>query len=124
LPAQLRARGAEVDVLPVYETLMDGAATESFRAQLEQAEFDVLTFTASSTVHNFMQALTDTDGILPGALIGATVLAAIGPVTADALREHGLEPNIVAAEHTIPGLVAAIERHFAGTPGYAIPNQS
>ena len=37
----------------------------------------------------------------------------IGPITADTLREYGLTPHIVAEEHTIPGLVAALEKYHA-----------
>ncbi len=48
-------------------------------------------------------------------LVGETTIAAIGPVTAQTLREFGLNVDIEAEEHTIPGLVAAIEKHFATT---------
>lgn len=113
LPEQLRARGAEVEVIPLYETVMDAAGTATFRQQLAQGQLDVLTFTASSTVSNFVQALTPADHAALRALVGPTLLAAIGPVTADTLRQHGLEPQIVAAEHTIPGLVEAIEQYLS-----------
>ena len=46
------------------------------------------------------------------ALVGKTTVAAIGPVTAETLREFGLNVDIVAEEHTIPGLVAALEQYF------------
>jgi uroporphyrinogen III methyltransferase / synthase len=115
LPEQLSARGARVDVIPVYETQTDESAREVFHAQLANGELDVLTFTASSTVHNFAQALgaanADPQADLKS-LVGDTLVAAIGPVTADTLRHYGIEPQIVAVEHTIPGLVNAIELHF------------
>jgi uroporphyrinogen III methyltransferase/synthase len=109
LPEQLRERGAIVDVVPAYETRMDGAASDRLRTQLQNREIDVLTFTASSTVRNFAQALVEEN--LP-MLVGKTTVAAIGPVTAQTLREFGLNVDIEAEEHTIPGLVAAIEQYF------------
>ena len=88
---------------------MDGTASDRLRTQLQNGEIDVLTFTASSTVRNFAQALGEEN--LP-ALVGKTTVAAIGPVTAQTLREFGLNVDIEAEEHTIPGLVAAIEQYF------------
>jgi len=113
LPDELRKRGATVDVLPVYETVYDGSDAEGLRAQLANGELDVLTFTASSTVRNFVQAIAGEDVSALSALIGQTLIAAIGPITADTLREYGIPAQIIAEEHTIPGLLAAIEAHFA-----------
>jgi uroporphyrinogen III methyltransferase/synthase len=113
LPEQLRARGAKVEVIPVYRTVADTAATENFRAQLAANELDVLTFTASSTVDNFAKALA-VEGETLSSLIGNALVASIGPITADTLRSYGVEPQIVAPEHTIPGLVNAIEHHLSG----------
>lgn len=142
LPDQLRERGATVDVIAAYETRMDGAASDRLKQQLQNGEINVLTFTASSTVRNFAQALEAgksekekgesvgaqfiaPDAQLPNtqhptpstlaALVGNVTIAAIGPVTAQTLREFGLNVDIEAEEHTIPGLVAAIEKHFDTT---------
>ncbi len=117
LPEQLRARGATVDVLPVYNTVLDASAAESLRAQLEQGALDILTFTSSSTVRNFAQAITDGETARLPALVGNTLVAAIGPITADTAREFGLNPQIVAEEHTIPGLVTAIEEFIQASQG-------
>ncbi len=128
LPDQLRERGATVDVIAAYETRMDGEASDRLKQQLQNGEINVLTFTASSTVRNFAQALEQGSGFrVQGSgepntqhptpntlseLVGSTTIAAIGPVTAQTLREFGLNVDIEAEEHTIPGLVAAIEKHF------------
>ena len=127
LPDGLRERGATVDVAAAYQTRMDGAASDRLRTQLQNGEIDVLTFTASSTVRNFAQALSQGTGNREqetektGAetlaeLVGRTTVASIGPVTSQTLRELGLTVDIEAPEHTIPGLVAAIETYFSAKP--------
>ena len=68
----------------------------------------VVTFTSSSTVRNFVQLLGAGKPKLDGVL-----MSSIGPVTSATLREHGLKVDIAAKEFTIPGLVAAIVRHYA-----------
>ena len=113
LPDYLRERGAEVDALIAYETVLDTGAAEELRAQLQNGEMDALTFTSSSTVKNFVQALTGGDHAALQSLIGVTKIIAIGPVTAETIRGYGLTPHRIAAEHTIPGLVTALEAAFA-----------
>ncbi len=130
LPDGLRERGAVVDVVPAYETRMDGAASDRLRTQLQNGDINVLTFTASSTVRNFAQALTEGTGnreqgtekagaaegmnMSLAELVGKAMVASIGPITSQTLRELGLNVNIEAPEHTIPGLVSAIETYFKG----------
>ena len=98
LPDALRGRGAEVDVLALYETVAEPLGDAELAA-LERADY--LTFTSSSTVRFFMAAVGDR---LP---TGARI-ASIGPVTSAALREHGLEADVEATRHDIDGLVAAL----------------
>jgi len=98
LPDALRARGAEVDVLVLYETVpepLDGEA----RAAVAAADY--VTFTSASTVR-FFTAAAGAD-----ALRGPRV-ASIGPATSEALREHGVEPDLEADPHTPDGLLAAL----------------
>ena len=113
LPEQLRERGAIVDVVSVYETVVDSGEAEALRGQILNGEIDAVTFTSSSTVRNFAQALGITGSGEAFRLPATCVVAAIGPVTADTARELGLEPSVVAAEHTIPGLVSALEECLA-----------
>jgi uroporphyrinogen III methyltransferase / synthase len=97
LPDALRARGAEVDVLALYETV----ARPLSELALKQAHgADYVTFTSSSTVRFFLQAV--------GTLGPATRIVSIGPVTSATLREHGLEPHVEAKRHDIDGLVEAL----------------
>jgi uroporphyrinogen III methyltransferase/synthase len=98
LPDALRARGAEVDVVALYETLaepLDAAVREAALAA------DYVTFTSSSTVRYFLEALN-------GARPEKPRLVSIGPVTSATLREHGLEPAVEARRHDIDGLVDAL----------------
>jgi uroporphyrinogen-III synthase len=76
------------------------------RRLLVAGEIDAATFTSSSTVRNFCE-------ILPDAVPDSLQVVCIGPVTADTARECGLRVDAVAEEHTIPGLVSALERRLA-----------
>ncbi len=116
LPDQLRERGAAVDVLAAYETVLDEADAPALRAELERGAIDAITFTSSSTVRNFAQALTQGDLTRLRDLLARTTLAAIGPITADTAREMGLTVALSADDHTIPGLVAALESYYAAPP--------
>ncbi len=106
LPEGLRERGAEVRVYPVYETVPDCEGAEELRARLTAGEIDVICFTSSSTVQNFVTAIGDTN------LLSRVALASIGPVTTKTAEELGLRVQISAKEHTIPGLVESICQHF------------
>ncbi len=112
LPDKLAEKGAMVFVVPIYETLFDGEAVEELRTQLHEGEIDAITFTSSSTVRNFVQAITEGSDLPASTLIGTTKLVAIGPITADTAQEFGLTLATVASEHTIPGLVSALEATF------------
>jgi uroporphyrinogen III methyltransferase / synthase len=122
LPDALRARGAEVDVLALYETVADAPPASVIREALTA---DYVTFTSASTVRFFLRAAgateNDDDGRDPTAraaasatengrrgLAPSTRLVSIGPITSAALREHGLEPDVEAAEHDVEGLVQAL----------------
>lgn len=98
LPDALRAQGAEVDVLELYETVAEpltDAQLDAIRAA------DYVTFTSASTVANLV-------GAAGGTLDTSARLASIGPITSDALRAHGLEPALEADPHDIDGLLAAL----------------
>lgn len=113
LPQKLREFGAKVDVIPVYQTIAVEQPTQ-LMDDLYKQKIDVITFTASSTVKNFMRALgIEMEGTSPIKKALENVLfAAIGPITAKTLQEYGFVPSILAEEHTIPGLVCAIEAYF------------
>jgi uroporphyrinogen III methyltransferase/synthase len=105
LPDRLRERGAEVDVVATYQTILPRGVP----APRTLGEVDMVTFTSASTVVNFDELC---DGRSRGLLAGRAV-AAIGPITAAALRERGIEPDVVPDSYTIADLAAAVVRHFA-----------
>lgn len=107
LPERLRALGAQVDVVTAYETVADCQNKEELLEALESGEASLVTFTSSSTVTNLLDVLGDKKDLL-----NKVALAAIGPVTADTLKEHGLTPAVSAAEYTIDGLMTAIEEYY------------
>lgn len=108
LPNTLQERGAKVDLLPIYETLLPRDSLEKLKEVLPS--LDVITFTSSSTVENFFKLLEE--GHLK--ISSHTLLASIGPITSDTLRGYGFSPHIEAKEYTISGLVKAIEEYFLG----------
>jgi len=111
LPKALEELGAEVKVLPLYETVINLEAAEDLKTALKDGA-EVVTFTSSSTVKNFF-ALAKSLGI-EKEVLGRLIFASIGPITSNTLREKGFSPHIEAKEFTIPGLVKAIVDYFAG----------
>jgi len=98
LPEALRSRGAEVDVVALYETVAEPLSPEQLDAV---AEADYVTFTSSSTVRFFLDAAGER-------LDRRTRVVSIGPVTSEALRERGREPDVEASRHDIDGLIEAL----------------
>ncbi|HXT34072.1 MAG TPA: uroporphyrinogen-III C-methyltransferase [Chloroflexota bacterium] len=105
----LERRGARVEQYIAYRTVPGDEDAPALRRALTAGEVDIVTFTSSSTVRNLCQALGDDVPVL----LSGLMVACIGPVTAETARECGLAPAIVAREHTIGGLVAAIQGHLA-----------
>jgi uroporphyrinogen III methyltransferase/synthase len=100
LPEALAERGARVDVVPLYETVRE----EAEPALIEAArDADYVTFTSSSTVRNFVEAMrAGADGI------GRPRVVSIGPVTSETARELGLEVAVEATRHDPGGLLEAL----------------
>jgi uroporphyrinogen III methyltransferase/synthase len=96
LPDALRARGAEVDIVALYETVAE-PLDEAARAAAAGADY--VLFTSASSVRFFAAAGGSLDG---------PRLASIGPATSAELREHGAEPDLEADPHTPDGLIAAL----------------
>lgn len=110
VPDALRAAGCAVDVVPAYRTQSPPKPLiEALAALLEANEIDAVTFTSSSTVEHFCSALA---GRAPD-LLANTCVASIGPITTETAERLGVRVDVTAETHTVPGLVSALERHFA-----------
>ena len=100
LAQRLKDAGVQVTEVEAYRAVADARGATGVRERLERGEIDVLTFTSSSTVERFVEAVgTDTRG---------ASIAVIGPVTAQTARDFGLVVDVVAQEQTVPGLIAAL----------------
>ena len=109
---ELRKQGADVTEIVAYRTIAVEADREGepdiYRMLLERS-IDVVTFTSASAVRNFVRIL----GAEPAAdLLAATVVACIGPVTAEAAAQSNIHTTIQPSSYTIPALVDAIAKHF------------
>jgi uroporphyrinogen III methyltransferase/synthase len=98
LPDALKERGAEVDVVALYETVREAADEKAIEAA--QAA-DYVTFTSSSTVKNLTEALGDR-------FPAAARIVSIGPVTSGSVREAGLGVAVEADRHDVDGLLTAL----------------
>lgn len=103
LAQALAQAGAIVDEVPVYHTIQPTPDPLGLQALREGV--DVITFTSSSTVHNFVS--------LAGDRSGPALIACIGPITAQTAQDLGMPVHIVASEYTIPGLVQAMKDYFS-----------
>jgi uroporphyrinogen III methyltransferase/synthase len=92
----LRERGWEVDVVEAYRTVPAAPPAAV-------PEADVITFTSSSTVTNYMAM----------GLPVPPVVASIGPITTKTAEDHGLTVDVTAEEHTVEGLIEAVRRRLA-----------
>jgi uroporphyrinogen III methyltransferase/synthase len=105
VPVALTERGAQVDVVEAYRTIMPADAPARANDALQKKP-DWVTFTSSSTVTNLIAAL---GGEVAGreALRGVKI-ASIGPITSATARKLGLHVDVEADPHTIEGLVEGI----------------
>jgi uroporphyrinogen III methyltransferase/synthase len=110
LPQQLRAAGAEVTEVTAYRTVLAEQEGEPdvYRMLLDR-KVDAIMFTSASTVRNFVKTI----GPGPAAdLLRTTVVACIGPVTAEAAQQFGIATTVMPSSYTIPALVDALVEHF------------
>jgi uroporphyrinogen III methyltransferase / synthase len=104
LAVELTRRGAIVDEAVAYRTVPETNDLTGGIRRFREEEVDMITFTSSSTVENFL-ALN-----LP--LSDKTKTASIGPITSKTMRVRGLEVDVEAKRHDIPGLVEAIRKYW------------
>jgi uroporphyrinogen III methyltransferase/synthase len=98
LPDALRERGAEVDVVALYETVREQPGDDEVEAAQSA---DYVTFTSSSTVTNLTEALGDR-------FPKQARIVSIGPITSETIRAAGLEVDVEAERHDVDGLLSAL----------------
>jgi uroporphyrinogen III methyltransferase/synthase len=104
LPKELEALGAIVDVAVAYRTIAETEDRTGAGVRLQENGADMITFTSSSTVENYLAL-----GLKwpPGMRV-----ASIGPVTSSTARNRGLTVDVEARRHDVPGLVDAIKQFY------------
>ena len=102
--------GAEAHDVAVYRTVAPEEIPQKVKQMLLDGEIDIVTFASPSAVANLLGLMGEQRGFVQRATI-----ACIGPVTTAEAARAGLAVDIVATEHTVVGLVEAIERHFETT---------
>jgi len=121
LPEELRKAGARVDVIHAYETVLPDHDAEGIKERFRNRTIDMVAFTSSSTVTNFVK-MFEPDGVgLLQEWMQQVAVACIGPVTAQTAREKGLSVSLVSPEYTIESLVQEIVRFFDQGANSSIP---
>ena len=110
---ELRAAHAEVTEVIAYRTLLAGAERDGdhdvYRMLLDR-QIDAVTFTSASTVRNFAQIFGQEQA---ADLLSTTVVASIGPVTAEAAQQLGIATHVMPKRYTVRDLVDALVEHFS-----------
>lgn len=114
LPETLRGAGAQVTIAPVYQNVPPKGRKEALRAELEDGDVDMLTFTSSSTVRNFLTMVDAESQEELQRLLDGVKIVAIGPITAKTVTDNGLQVDIQPEEYTIEAMVQAIVDYFTG----------
>ena len=113
LPETLRGAGAQVTVAPVYQNCPAAGDKEFLRAELGKG-VDMITFTSSSTVRNFLAMVDGENQEELKTLLAGVKIAAIGPITGKTVTDSGLRVDVQPAKHTIPEMISAIVDYYDG----------
>jgi uroporphyrinogen III methyltransferase/synthase len=111
LPDELRKMGANVVVAEAYETVIPAAKRDEMKKLFEEGKVDVVTFTSSSTVSNFVEMFGKEETLR---LLSGVKVASIGPITSETARKFGLNPVIEPSDYTTEALAQGIEKLYAG----------
>ncbi|MBD3347119.1 MAG: uroporphyrinogen-III C-methyltransferase [Chitinivibrionales bacterium] len=109
LPENLKQYGARVDDIIVYKTVPGTTDTTQIETLIEEGSLDGVTFTSSSTVKYFIDALGKA---FIDRIKDSIAAFSIGPETTKALKTAGIRPATQASVHTIPGLVESIRNYY------------
>jgi uroporphyrinogen III methyltransferase / synthase len=111
LPVELERMGATVDVVEAYRTARAQGDRSLVKELLNEGRIHMVTFTSSSTVHNFVEAFQE-EGKRFFLWMENVSVACIGPVTAETAEKLGLKVTLTAREYTIESLTQAISGYF------------
>ena len=112
LPTELERHGALVEEVATYTTALPSDTLGELRDLLLRGDADLVTFTSSSTVQNFVAIFAgEVDRVLAHAAVGC-----IGPVTGETARSYGMQVAIQPSTYTIPAFVDAIVRYYTDEP--------
>jgi uroporphyrinogen III methyltransferase/synthase len=100
--------GAEVEEVIAYRTTFASVDDTHIQKVIQNKGLDVITFTSSSTVQNFVSLL----GKEQVGLLKDVTIACIGPITAETAASLGLKVDVTAVDYTIDGLVEALVDYF------------
>ena len=106
LPRAMRQAGADLVIVPAYRTVVPRESAEAVRR--EMPHLNAITFTSSSSVRNLLE-LCGTAGVT---LPPRVVLASIGPITSQTLRDCGYEPQVEAAVADVEVMASALARYL------------
>ena len=112
LPLALKRHGAKLTEVIAYRTLRPTATDERNLRQIADGAADAVLFFSPSAVHHFAELF---GGEQLRTLQDKLAITAVGPVTANALREAGVSRAVVAADTTAAAVIEALEKHFADT---------
>lgn len=112
LPSALARYGADVTEVIAYRTIRPSAVDERHLRQIAEGGTDAALFFSPSAVQHFGELV---GGEQLRSLGDKLAITAVGPVTADALREAGVRRLVISADTTAAAVVEALEEHFAGT---------
>jgi len=102
---ELSRMGAKVADIAVYRTVADNSSKRELIRVLKEEKVDIVTFTSSSTVRNFVKLAGKRE---VHRIARDIKFASIGPITSRTIRDYGFKVSIEAKEYTIPGIVNAI----------------
>ena len=111
LPEELKKMGAHVDVVPAYQTIKPDCDTPKIREMLQNRVIDMVTFTSSSTVQNFVDMFEVDSGNL-GLWMDAPAVACIGPITAKTAQKNGFKVDVIPPKYTVNALTESIIAYF------------
>ncbi len=113
LPETLRGAGARVTIAPVYKNVPPQGRKDALRAELETGKVNMVTFSSSSTVSNFLTMVDAESQEELERLLAGVRIAAIGPVTAKTVTDNGLKVDVQPEIFTIPEMIQAILDFYA-----------